>query len=203
MSKKENKINIEVPKMILKKAIQNHKKFALQGKNTESSPLSAIQFEIEKDFLILRTTDGNRALISNIEILASDCGFEEQKFLLSMEQVSKVVLKKDNLLNTIAIIKKGDFVEFYDLAYESTQKLKTRKDDFLNIEGVVPVDNSFKVCIAPYQIKALSSIKSDEGLKIFFNEKDASKAILVESQSETLKQTAIIQPLTPTHAEKI
>ena len=185
---------IEVPKSALKKAIQSHKKFALQGKNTESSPLSAIQFVIETNKLNLLTTDGNKALVSYIEILASEGEINKQSFLLSMEQTSKVVLKKDKLLNSIAIIKKGDYIEFQDTTYETTQKLKTRKkDNFPNIITTIPTDNSFHISVMPYQIKALASIKTDDVINIFFNTKpDTKKVLLVEAKTVNLEQQAVI-----------
>ena len=202
MSKEETKcanpielIEVDVVKSDLKKVLQAHKRFSIQGKNVEGSVLSGINFTVKADELILKTTDGNRALISRLH-LQDSYGKETGEFTLSMALVSKLSFVKGEL-DIIRIVSNGSTVEFVDFEYNSTQKLTIRWDkNFPKIDDVIPTKNNFSVTVSQKLIKDISSLKAQAGaLDISFNTNNKLAAILVETASENVKQQAILMPI--------
>lgn len=187
-------IEVDVVKSDLKKVLQAHKRFSIQGKNVEGSILSGIHFAVKDDELTLKTTDGNRALISRLHL--SDNYGCDGDFVLSMALVSKLSFIKGEL-DIIRIVSSHDKVEFIDFEYNSTQKLTIRGDkNFPKLDDVIPRKNNFSVTVSQKLIKDISSLKAQAGaLDISFNTDNKLAAILVETSSENVEQQAILMPI--------
>ena len=203
MAEKEQHIEITVIKSDLKKALAGHKKFSIQGKNIEGSILSAIHFIIKDDTLTLETTDGNRALVSNLKILTKigdDCDFN-----LSMALCSKLSLIKGEL-DEIKIISNGKKTEFFDAEYNSTLTLENNDYDqvFPNIAKVTPKKNNFIVTVSKKLIKDISSMHAPQGwIDLCFDPKKSTAAILIENSDENISQQAILMPMKRAEDETI
>lgn len=186
---------ISVIKSDLKKALAAHKKFSIQGKNIEGSILSAIHFIIKNKTLTLETTDGTRALVSDLDITDKtgvDCDFN-----LSMVQCSKLPLLKGEL-DEITIISDVTHIEFFDSEYNSTFKLEINDYDgvFPNISKVAPKNNNFIVRVSKKLIKDISAMHSPAGyIDLCFNPKKPNNAISVVNTSDNFSQQAILMPI--------
>ena len=188
-------IEFDVVKSDLKKVISAHKRFTIQGKNVEASPLSWIKFQITQEELILQTTDGNKALQTKLK-LVDNFGSTSGCFKLSMALVSKLSFIKGKL-DIIRIKKDGDNVEFYDIEYNSTQKLVVKPDDVVypNIEKVIPTKNNFRVHLSQNATKDIASLKAPLGyIDLSLDPKNNLAVILVETNSENVSQQAILCP---------
>lgn len=188
-------IEIDVVKSDLKKVLAAHKRFAIQGKNVEGSPLSWIRFIVSDDELTLQTTDGNRALNSKLTIIDNFANSGE--FKLSMALVSKLSFVKGEL-DQIRIKKQGENVEFEDVEFNSVQKLtiKPENDNFPDVEKVLPKKNNFTVTVSQKLIKDIASMKAPLGfVDLSFDTKNKLAAILVETNSENVSQQAILMPI--------
>lgn len=190
-----SQIIADVTKSDFKKALQAHKKFALQGKNVEGSVLAALHFVIEDDTLILETTDGDRALISKLNIIThegNNCEFD-----LSMSLCSKLSLIKGEL-NQIRIVFDGNNVQFIDVEYNTsfTLEIPDYCGMFPELSVAIPKKNNFTVKISQKLIKDIASMHAQHGaIDMSINPKSKTAAILFETQSEDFSQRAILMPL--------
>ena len=190
-----NIIEIDVVKSDLKKVLSAHKRFAIQGKNVEGSCLSWIKFIISDEELILQTTDGNRALNTQLKLV--DNFGASGEFKLSMALVSKLSFVKGEL-DQIRIRKDGENVEFEDVEFNSTQKLTIKPEDahYPNIEEAIPKKNNFTITVSQKLIKDIASMKAPLGwVDLSFDTKNNLAAILVETSSENVSQQAILMPI--------
>lgn len=188
-------IEIDVVKSDLKKVLSAHKRFAIQGKNVESSVFSWIKFIVSEEELILQTTDGNRALSTKLKLI--DNFGASGDFKLSMALVSKLSFVKGDL-DQIRIRKDGENVEFEDVEYNSTQKLTIKPEDtaYPNVDKAIPKKNNFTVTVSQKLIKDIASMKAPLGwVDLSFDVKNNLAAILVETNSENVSQQAILMPI--------
>ena len=190
-----SKISIKVTKSDLKKVLSAHKRFALQGKDVEYSVLSSIKFQVTDDELILTTTNGDRALISNLSLLRNEG--DSGEFILSMALVSKLALIKNNILDEIIIKTKEDTVEFVDEIFNSVQVLPKKTDNYPEVEKLIDKNSNFTIRISQKMIYALASLKTTKlgYLDISFNTSKDTNRILVETATDNVKQKAIIMPM--------
>lgn len=201
MNKEEKKeptkkeiIEFNLVKSDLKKVLSAHKKFALQGKNVEGSKLSWINFNVTENELIIKTTDGNKGLISKLKILENFGTTGE--FNLSMALVAKLSFIK-GVLEEVKITKQDNTVEFEDIEFNSIQKLTVKPEDdiYPPLEDLIPKKHNFTIAIAQKYLKDLTSLKSTLGyMELSFDTKNTHTPILVETHSENLSQQAIIMP---------
>lgn len=188
---------VTVIKSDLKKVLSAHKRFAIFGKNVEGSVLSAIKFEVKDDVLILTTTDGNRALQTELTILTSlgeDC-----EFYVSMALASKLSFVKGEL-NEIIIHYENGKVEFIDEEFNSNQILRTKDADegckFPDVNKCIPTKNNFTITVSQKLIKDIAALKAPKGyVDLSFNTKDKLAVILCETNSEEVTQKAILAPI--------
>ena len=193
MSETENTMNeITVTKSDFKKALSAHKKFALQGKNAENSPLSWINFKTKDDVLKLTTTNGSRALLSELTV-HTFCG-DYFDFCISMALAAKLSLIKGDL-NEIQIRYCGTHVEFFDEEFKSNQILETKptKTTFPDVESLIPTKNNHVVSVATTLIKDISALNS-KVIDLCFQPKSPEALILVEAGTEEFLQRAILAP---------
>lgn len=195
MTKEEEntvKTGIVVRKSDFKKALSAHKKFALQGKNVEKSPLSWINFKTKDDVLKLTTTDGSRALLSELTVFTS--WGDDFDFCISMSLASKLSLIKGDL-DDIRIRYCGTHVEFFDEEFESNQILQTKPTDiaYPDIESLIPAKNNYVVSIVKTLIKDISALNS-KVVDLRFQPKSPEAPILVEAGTEEFSQRAILMP---------
>lgn len=202
MSKSE--IYFDVSKTDLKKIIKAHKRFS--AVKAEGSVLSLIHFKLVDDTLTIETTDGFKALITELEVLDY---FKNMEFYLNTNLLSKITLLKDKILNSVRIIKKGECIEFHDLIYETVQTFKICKPEqaFPNIKSICEnrPDSNFEIGVNPELIKDIASLTTKKGyLSIFLNPKEPTAAIIVNAESDLIKQKAVVMPvdLTKTKEEK-
>lgn len=190
--KPDNKqIKIDVCKSDLKKILSAHKKFAHQGKDAELNILGCIKFTVKDKELILETTDGCRALVSNLKLV--DNHGEKGCFIVSMALASKLSFPK-GMLNIVRISTDEEQAEFFDLDYSTTQKLLIKcNKGFPKIEDVLPQKQNFKTLLAKQYIKDLSALKASI-LVISVDTKKKNAAVLVEAKSEGITSQAILMP---------
>ena len=167
-------IEFEVQKADFKKVLSAHKRFAVSGKNVENSVLAWIKFSVSNEELTLITTDGSRALISKLSFMKG----EFDMMLVHCE--------------------KGK-VEFIDPEFKTTQTFITKKEDgskYPSIEKVIPKKTDFTVTVSQKLIKDIAALKAPKGyVELSFNSKDVMQAILVETASDEVSQTAILMPI--------
>ena len=195
---------ITVIKSDLKKALSAHKRFAISGKNVEGSVLSWIKFEIKDDILTLSTTDGTRALQSELTVLTSygeDC-----EFCISMALASKLSFVTGEI-DEITIHYENGNVNFIDEEFNSNQIFAERKlagdTKFPDIKAVIPTKNNFVVTVSQKLIKDIAALKVPKGyVDLHFNAKNNIAAILVAASSEELNQKAILMPIDKSRDEE-
>lgn len=189
-------IEFEVQKSDLKKVLSAHKRYAVSGKNVESSVLAWIKFSIKDEELTLTTTDGDRALVSKLSIM-NPIGADGE-FLLSMASAAKLSFMKGEFDITLVHYESGK-VEFIDHEFKTTQILVTKKQDtqhFPNIEKAVPTKTDFTITVSQKLIKDIAALKAPKGfVELSFNTKNNLQAILVETKSDEVSQTAILMPI--------
>ncbi len=188
-------VEFDVDKSDLKKIIKTHKRFALA--RAEGSPLQLIHFNLKDNVLTIESTDGEKALLTEIGI-AENFG-SDFDFCLNSVLLSKITLLKDKILNTVRISKRGNFIDFIDLVYETTQSLKICQSEpkYPNIKEVIPNENKmFRIGVSPVLIKDVASLVSKKGyLEMFFNPENPLSAIVVKANSDVINQKAIVMPV--------
>lgn len=193
---------VTVIKSDLKKVLSAHKRFAISGKNVEGSILSAIKFEIKGDILVLTTTDGDRALQTELTILTSygeDC-----EFCVSMALAAKLSFIKGEL-NEIIIHYENNKVEFIDEEFNSKQilRVKNAEEEFPDIQKIMTTKNNFTVTVSQKLIKDIAALKAPKGyVDISFNTKNKLAGILIETNSEEVSQKAILMPIKKDSTDK-
>ena len=189
-------IEFEVQKADFKKVLSAHKRFAVSGKNVENSVLAWIKFSVKDEELTLTTTDGDRALVSKLSIM-NPIGANGE-FLLSMASVGKLSFLKGEFDIILVHCEKGK-VEFIDPEFKTTQTFITKKEDgakFPNLEKAIPNKIDFTVTVSQKLIKDIAALKAPKGyVELSFNSKDNMQAILVETKSDEVSQTAILMPI--------
>ena len=189
----ETIIKFDISKLEFKKAIKAHKKFSLIGKGADQTSLGCINFKITEEKLILTSTDGIGALISEIEMI-NNFG-EAGEFMLSTELLSKLTFPKGKQ-DILRISANETNAEFVDVEFLISQMLAVKKNiPFPDLESVKPKNNSFNVKISLSQIKDISQMYSKTGLVNFhFNTKDNFQNILITTDETDFNQIAIIAP---------
>lgn len=189
-------IEFEVQKADFKKVLSAHKRFAVSGKNVENSVLAWIKFSVSNEELTLTTTDGSRALISKLSVMQPTG--TDGEFLLSMASVSKLSFMKGEFDMMLVHYEKGK-VDFIDPEFKTTQTFITKKEDgskYPSIEKVIPKKTDFTVTVSQKLIKDIAALKAPKGyVELSFNSKDVMQAILVETASDEVSQTAILMPI--------
>ena len=200
MSKAEriesNFIEFEVQKADLKKVLSAHKRYAVSGKNVESSVLAWIKFSIKDEELTLSTTDGDRALVSKLSIMKPTG--DDGEFLLSMASAAKLSFMKGEF-DIILVHCEGGKVEFIDPEFKTTQILLTKHDEahyFPNIENAIPTKTNFTITVSQRLIKDIAALKAPKGyVDLHFNSENNLQAILIETKSDEVSQKAILMPI--------
>ena len=189
-------IEFEVQKADVKKVLSAHKRFAVSGKNVENSVLAWIKFSVSNEELTLITTDGSRALISKLSVMQP--AGTDGEFLLSMASVSKLSFMKGEFDMMLVHCEKGK-VEFIDPEFKTTQTFITKKEDgnkYLSVEKFIPKKTDFTITVSQKFIKDIAALKAPKGyVELSFNSKDVMQAILVETASDEVSQTAILMPI--------
>ena len=191
----KNEIYFDVSKTDLKKIIKAHKRFS--AVKAEGSVLSLIHFKLVNDILTIETTDGVKALVTELGVV--ECS-ENMEFCLNTNLLSKITLLKDKILNSVRIIKKGECIEFHDLAFETIQSFKICKPNpaFPNVKSFCEnrPDSDFEIGVNPELIKDIASLTTKRGyLSIFLNPKEPTAAIIVNAESDIIKQKAAVMPI--------
>jgi DNA polymerase III sliding clamp (beta) subunit (PCNA family) len=191
-------VEFSVDKNHLKNAIKAQAKFALRGKRVEGIDLASIKFKIDGDILQLSSTDGERALQSELNIV-ENLGSQNHEFYLSAALCSKLVFIKTDLIDEITIsIKEKGVVGFYDNGLNTLQTLAEKEvEHFPDIDSLFVMNtNKFTVAISPKLIKDITSLSTPKGyLEISLNSKSATAPIQVYSPSDDLRQRALICPV--------
>lgn len=193
IKEEKNNIEIDVVKSDLKKVLAAHKKFAHQGKDQEQNILGGIKFTVLSEALNIETTDGCRALESELKLLAN---YDDKKgdFVLSAALASKLSFPKGDL-NIVRIIAHDKEVEFIDYDYNTTQKLLIKEaKGYPKIKDVFPENRNFQTSISKRFIKDLSSLKGNI-LTLQGNAENKLEPILVKSESEGVISTALLSPI--------
>lgn len=195
-NKTKNEIRIEVDKSVLKKVIKSHKNFA--GLDS-GSILSCLHFELADNKLEIATTDGNRMLISTIEINNPEhriCNFNIQSGLLS-----KLVFFKGGVTNIFEVIISKDSVCFNDIEHGFRQEFKLFGGTYPKYKQLVPEydeKEQFSIGLNSRFFKDLSSLNPNERTNVIvfkFNKENNLKPVLVNTGSPELKQTALLMPV--------
>ena len=194
-------IQIEISKQDFKKAIKAHKRFCLIGKKAEGTSFGSLKFTTDKEKLYIESTDGNSALISELDVI-TNFG-ESGTFVISADLVTKLALHKRNQ-DVLQICEKDDSVLFIDVETYSMQEiLKSKLVNFPDLEKITPKDNTFKVKLTTTQIKDISAIASKTGfIDFIFNPNNPGAVILIETEQTELTQSALILPWKETSIQK-
>ena len=188
-------VEFDVDKSDLKKIIKAHKRFAYP--KAEGSIFQLIHFNLSGDILTIESTDGVKALLTEIGI-AENFG-SDFDFCLNSVLLSKITLLKDKILNTVRISKRGNFIDFINLVYETTQSFKICQSEpkYPNIKEVIPNENKmFRIGVSTVLIKDVASLTSKKGyLELFFNPKNELSPIIVKANSEVINQKAVVMPV--------
>ncbi len=195
-NKTKNEIRIEVDKSVLKKVIKSHKNFASLD---SGSILSCLHFELADNKLEIATTDGNRMLISTIEINNPEhriCNFNIQSGLLS-----KLAFFKGGVTNIFEVIISKDSVCFNDVEHGFRQEFKLFAGTYPKYKQLVleyDEKEQFSIGLNSRFFKDLSSLNPNERTNVIvfkFNKENNLKPVLVNTGSPELKQTALSMPV--------
>ena len=187
-------IQIEVSKSDFKKAIKAHKRFCLLSKDSDRTSFGCFNFSTDGEKLYIQSTDGNSALISELDII-SDFG-TKGSFMLSADNVIKLSLHKSKQ-DILQIYATENKVLFIDTETRFVQECHTKKEiQFPDFDKVLPKNNTYSVSLSLTQIKDISSITSKTGyITLNLDPTDNTKTISIETSNTELTQHGLILPL--------
>lgn len=195
-NKTKNEIRIEVDKSVLKKIIKSHKNFASFD---NGSTLSCLHFELADNKLEVATTDGNRMLVSTIEINNPEhkiCNFNIQAGLLA-----KLVFFKGGVANSFEVIISKDSVCFNDIEHGFRQEFRIFGGTYPKYKQLFPEyaeNEQFSIGLNSQFFKDLSLLNPNERTNIIvfnFNKENNLKPVLVNTGSPELQQSALLIPV--------
>ncbi|CDE45464.1 dNA polymerase III subunit beta [Clostridium sp. CAG:768] len=195
-NKAKREIRIEINKSVLKKIIKSHKNFA--SKYEISSILANFHFELANNHLEIASTDGNRLLISTIEVNNPNndfCSFNVNGGLLS-----KLVIFKGSVIDWLEVVILKDSIQFNDNEFGIRQEFKLVEAQFPKYKQLIPDygNENFAIGLNSQFFKDLSSLEPNERTNIIifnFNKENNLKPVLVDTGSPELKQKALLMPV--------
>lgn len=158
-NKTKKEIRIEINKSVLKKIIKSHKNFA--SKYEISSVLANFHFELANNHLEIASTDGNRLLISTIEVNNPNndfCSFNVNGGLLS-----KLVIFKGSVVDWLEVVILKDSIQFNDNEFGIRQEFKLVEAQFPKYKQLIPDygNENFAIGLNSQFFKDLSSLDEE------------------------------------------
>ena len=192
----ETKISILFDKSNFKKILTAHKKFSLQGKTAEKTPLSNIQFTVYNDTLTLFSTNGFHALRTVINLMSNNG--DNGKFYLPASLCAKLSFPKGKLNEINIETNENGIVEFYDNEFSLSQTLTSYNCiDYPTLPNFKNEEIADKI-LTFQSIKNLSSLLAqDEDLKVYFDKSDTGN-VQIKALSSEITQDVLIAPIITT-----
>lgn len=187
-------IELDISKPNLKSAIKAHKRFAICSKQITGNPLECIQFTKQGTELVLKTTDGDRALITTMSLFTENG--VDGNFCINMNLLSKMFFTAKGELETITITQKDNVVEFLDNDTNTIQIFQKTQCDFPELQKVIPAtDKRAKIGVSKNLIKDLASLKTNRGSVLEMYIGKPLEAIVAKTTGEDISQIALVMPL--------
>lgn len=195
-NKKEKfqEIRLEIPKDELKKAIKAQKNFCTYSENI----LSCVHIELKDNIFEMCSTDGNRLLVTRIEI--NNAENRTESFNVKCSLLEKLVLFNSSLIEWIEVIIKENSISFNDYQFGIKQEFDINRDKYPEYSKLIPdyQENEYSIGLNRQFFKDLSSLQPNKRTNIIELKMDKTsniRPIIVRTGTPNFRQIALLMPV--------
>ncbi len=202
--RKPNKpIKLEIEKKKFASLIKSHVDYS--AKYEFGNLLSGIFFQVKDGILTMASTDGNRLLVTDVEMLELDTNFEPVVYngvYLSNIKFAKGINCPSGCPDSLEITLADDEMTIFDMFNRFTYKVPSMQGQYPKYEQLINIPDPEATQTYALNIRYLQDLKNlhyneRTGIvKVMFNKESNLKPIFAETDNgEGIKQRALIMPV--------
>ena len=178
----------------MKKAIKAQKNFCTYSENI----LSCVHIELKDNIFEMCSTDGNRLLVTRIEI--NNAENRTESFNVKCSLLEKLVLFNSSLVEWIEVIIKENSISFNDYQFGIKQEFDINRDKYPEYSKLIPdyQENEYSIGLNRQFFKDLSSLQPNERTNIIELKMDKTsniRPIIVRTGTPNFRQIALLMPV--------